>query len=83
MSIEHTTTRVEPPILDLPIEIVYEDQQFVVVSKPPSMIVHTGGGYHYNCLTSILHFEHNLKDLYVLHRLDRLTSGLLLFSKNK
>lgn len=47
------------------------------------MIVHTGGGYHYNCLTAILHFEHNLKDLYVLHRLDRLTSGLLLFSKNK
>ncbi|CAD8104915.1 unnamed protein product [Paramecium primaurelia] len=83
MQIEHATTRVEPPILDLPVDIVYEDDSFVVVSKPPSMIVHTGGGYHYNCLSAILHFEHGFKDLYVLHRLDRLTSGLLIFSKNR
>ncbi|CAD8210485.1 unnamed protein product [Paramecium octaurelia] len=83
MQIEHATTRVEPPILDLPVDIVFEDDSFVVVSKPPSMIVHTGGGYHYNCLSAILHFEHGLKDLYVLHRLDRLTSGLLIFSKNR
>ncbi|CAD8123860.1 unnamed protein product [Paramecium sonneborni] len=83
MQIEHATTRVEPPILDLPIDIVHQDIDFVVVSKPPSMIVHTGGGYHYNCLTAILHFEYGFKDLYVLHRLDRLTSGLLIFSKNR
>lgn len=28
------------------------------------MIVHTGGGYHYNCLAAILHYEHNYKNLY-------------------
>lgn len=64
MLIEHNTTRIEPPVLDLPIEIVHEDDQFVVVSKPPSMIVHTGGGYHYNCLVSILHFDHGIKNLF-------------------
>ena len=47
------------------------------------MIVHTGGGYHYNTLMGILYFEHGYRNLHVLHRLDRLTSGLLLFAKRK
>ena len=55
--IEHKVVRVEPPILDIPIKIVEEDDDYVIVSKPPSMIVHTGGGYHYNCLVALLYFE--------------------------
>lgn len=47
------------------------------------MIVHTGGGYHYNTLLAILHYEHGYKGLYVLHRIDRLTSGVVIFAKNK
>ena len=53
----HSTIREEPPILDLPIEIIHEDEDFLVVSKPPSVVVHTGGGYHYNTLLAILHYE--------------------------
>lgn len=62
--IEHFTLRVEPPVLDLPIKIVYEDDMYLVIDKPPSMIVHTGGGYHYNCVVGILFFEHNQKELF-------------------
>lgn len=47
------------------------------------MIVHTGGGYHYNTLLAILNYEMGKTNLYVLHRLDRLTSGIILFAKNK
>ena len=46
------------------------------------MIVHTGGGYHYNTLMGVLFFEYAKRGLYTLHRIDRLTSGLLLFSKS-
>lgn len=56
---EHYVRRVEPPILDIPIPIVFEDDNFLVVDKPPSMIVHTGGGYHFNCVVALLFFEHN------------------------
>jgi len=54
----------------------------LVVDKPSSMIVHTGGGYHYNTLMGVLFFEYNKRHLYTLHRLDRLTSGLIIFAKN-
>lgn len=47
------------------------------------MIVHTGGGYHYNTLLAILHYELGYKSLYILHRIDRLTSGVVIMAKNK
>ena len=47
------------------------------------MIVHTGGGYHFNTLLAILHYEMDKKKLYILHRLDRLTSGIVILAKNK
>jgi len=53
------------------------------VNKPPSLTIHTGGGFHYNTLISIMEHELKYKGLYVLHRLDRLTSGLIIFAKNK
>jgi 23S rRNA-/tRNA-specific pseudouridylate synthase len=46
------------------------------------MIVHTGGGYHYNTLMGVLFFDYNKRNLYTLHRLDRLTSGLIIFAKD-
>jgi RluA family pseudouridine synthase len=81
--LEHETIRFEPPIPDLPIRIISQTAEIVVVDKPPGMVVHTGGGYHNNTLLGILHFEHGLKNLFVLHRLDRLTSGLVILARVK
>lgn len=75
--------RVEPPTLDLEVEVIREDENFVAINKPPSLTIHTGGGYHYNTLLAILYFEHKMKNLYLLHRLDKCTSGVILFAKNK
>ena len=47
------------------------------------MIVHTGGGHHFNTLMAIMHYELGYKDLHVLHRLDKCTSGVLFFAKDK
>lgn len=79
----HKTVRIEPPVLDLEVEIISEDDDFVAVNKPPGVTIHTGGGYHYNTLLAILFFEHKMKNLYLLHRLDKCTSGVILFGKNK
>ena len=51
------------------------------MNKPPSMVVHTGGGYHYNTLMAILDYDMGYKNLYILHRIDRLTSGIVIISK--
>jgi 23S rRNA-/tRNA-specific pseudouridylate synthase len=62
--IEHFASRIEPPVLDIPIEIIHEDELFLVVNKPPAMIVHTGGGYFYNTLAGILFFEHGKRNIH-------------------
>lgn len=45
--------------------------------------MHTGGGNHFNTVDSLLRYEFGFANLHVLHRLDKCTSGLLIFAKNK
>ncbi|XP_071824456.1 uncharacterized protein [Apostichopus japonicus] len=75
--------RHEPPVTSDPIEIVENTDEFVVVNKPPSIPVHPCGKYRHNTIVFLLAKEHNLTRLHTIHRLDRLTSGLLMFAKTK
>ena len=43
--------------------------------------MHTCGAYRYNTLEMILRLEHHLSNLYLIHRLDRVTSGVVLLAK--
>jgi len=52
--IVHTIDRKEPPVLDLPIEVLLENNDMIVVDKPPSMPVHEVGNYKFNTLVGIL-----------------------------
>jgi 23S rRNA-/tRNA-specific pseudouridylate synthase len=79
----HKTLRVELPILDLDVKIINEDEDFLCVNKPPGVTIHTGGGYNYNTLLALMFFEYKKSNLFVLHRLDKCTSGVILFAKNK
>ncbi|KAL5111911.1 RNA pseudouridylate synthase domain-containing protein 2 [Taenia crassiceps] len=79
--LEHSVHRHELPILDKPIEIVFEDDEVLVVNKPPSMPIHPCGQYHHNSLVKILRNEMKMKNLRAIHRLDRMTSGLVLIGK--
>ncbi|KAF8771019.1 pseudouridylate synthase RPUSD2-like [Argiope bruennichi] len=74
--------RHELPVLAASIKVIYEDENFVVIDKPPSIPVHPCGLYRYNSAVFILEQEGNWRDLHVIHRLDRLTSGVLIFAKN-
>ncbi|KAG5896707.1 hypothetical protein JTB14_014584 [Gonioctena quinquepunctata] len=73
--------RHEVPVTSQPIAIVHMDEDIVVVNKPASIPVHPCGRYRHNTVVFILAKEHNLKNLRTIHRLDRLTSGLLLFGR--
>nr|XP_014431814.1 RNA pseudouridylate synthase domain-containing protein 2 isoform X1 [Pelodiscus sinensis]XP_025043308.1 RNA pseudouridylate synthase domain-containing protein 2 isoform X2 [Pelodiscus sinensis] len=53
----------------------------VVVDKPSSLPVHPCGRFRHNTVIFILGKEHNLKELHTIHRLDRMTSGVLMFAK--
>lgn len=69
---------------DLPLDILYEDEDLVVLNKPAGMVVHPGSGCREGTLANALlhHFEtlsrHGGDDRPgIVHRLDRFTSGVL------
>ena len=73
--------RHEVPVVASPIEIVHIDRDVVAINKPASIPVHPCGRYRHNTIVFILAKEYNLKNLRTIHRLDRLTSGILMFGR--
>jgi 23S rRNA pseudouridine1911/1915/1917 synthase len=74
---------------EIPLTILYEDEDVVAVDKPAGMVVHAGAGVHSGTLVNALlaHYR-TLSGLGgalrpgIVHRLDRFTSGVLLVAKN-
>ncbi|CAO3626613.1 unnamed protein product [Cunninghamella blakesleeana] len=79
--IGHKIHRHEPPVIDTPIKIVYEEDDLLVVDKPGGIPVHPAGRYRHNSVVHILRKEKNIPKLHPSNRLDRLTSGLMLICK--
>eukprot|EP00731_Ephydatia_muelleri_P026928 Em0018g1028a len=78
----HTVHRHEPPVTAQPLKIIHEGDDIVVIDKPSSIPVHPCGRYRHNTVVFLLGKEHNLFNLRTIHRIDRLTSGLLIFAKS-
>lgn len=64
------------------LDIVFEDDNLLVVNKPSGIPAHPTGSYYYNSVLEVLKYELNLPQLFTIHRLDRLTSGILILGKN-
>ncbi|OQR82383.1 RNA pseudouridylate synthase [Achlya hypogyna] len=78
----HMTHRHEPPVIGEDISVVHETDDLVVVSKPSSVPTHPCGAYRFNSLHYIvLAARPDLKHLHIVHRLDRLTSGVVILAK--
>lgn len=75
--------RHELAVLAAKIKIIHEDDKILVIDKPPSMPVHPCGRYRYNSLIAILHKDYGYHDLRIVHRLDRQTSGVLIFARDQ
>ncbi len=67
-------------------KIIYEDKDFLIVNKPPGMVVHHDLHHHHDTLWDFvknkLQFENNIKKTGIVHRLDKPTSGLLVIARN-
>ena len=75
---------------NIPIDIVYEDEDIIVVNKPKGMVVHPAAGNYTGTLVSALlyHCGERLSGIGgvirpgIVHRIDKDTSGLLVVAKN-
>ena len=72
---------------DIPINILHEEEDFLIVNKSPGLVMHPGAGCHNGTLANALAFHFpELKQLPrcgIVHRLDKDTSGLLVVAKNE
>lgn len=75
---------------DIPLDIVYEDGDLLVVNKPKGMVVHPAAGHYSGTLVNALmfHCKGSLSGINgeirpgIVHRIDKDTSGLLIVAKN-
>ena len=74
---------------DIPLDIVYEDVDLLVVNKPSGMVVHPAvGNYSHTLVNALMYHCNNLSQVNgvirpgIVHRIDADTSGLLLVAKN-
>jgi len=74
---------------DIPLDIVYEDDDILVINKPQGMVVHPANGHYSGTLVNALMFmEDSLSSINgvirpgIVHRIDKDTSGLLCVAKN-
>ena len=79
--------RIDPE--DLPLDIVYEDDDLIVINKTSDMTVHPGAGTNADTLVNaLLYHTKSLSDIGgeirpgIVHRLDKTTSGLMVVAKN-
>ncbi len=73
---------------DIPIEILYEDDDIIVVNKRSGMVVHPGNGnYSHTLVNALMGYTDDLSDeggverCGIVHRIDKDTSGILLIAK--
>lgn len=87
---QEKTTRIIP--VPGPLDIVFEDEDLLVLNKAPGVVVHPAFGHSQNTLVHFLlyHLNHHAEYSHlsptrpgIVHRLDRGTSGILLVAKNR
>ncbi len=89
ISVGFVSTEIDMAPAEIPVDIVFEDEDVIVVNKPAGMVVHPGKGNEDNTLVNaLLYYTTELADTGayfrpgIVHRLDKDTSGLLVVAKN-
>ena len=73
---------------NIPLDIIYEDDDFLIVNKPKDMVVHPAPGHDEHTLVNALLYHCPLSTINgtfrpgIVHRIDKDTSGLLMVAKN-
>lgn len=76
---------------DIPLDVAYEDEDFVIVNKNPGLVVHPSYGHYSGTLINALAYRYKHLPIFngndarpgLVHRIDKNTSGLLVIAKNE
>ncbi|MCD4710384.1 MAG: RluA family pseudouridine synthase, partial [Bacteroidales bacterium] len=87
----HPPRKIEVIPEDIPLDIVYEDEEVIVVNKRAGLVVHPGYGNYSGTLVNALMYHLRDNSIFhsgderpgLVHRIDKNTSGLLVVAKNE
>lgn len=90
VGIVHENVELPPAPIDIPLDIIYEDPDIIVLDKPAGLVVHPGAGTREPTLVNALIYRYpEIKDVGsperpgIVHRLDKLTSGVMIAAKTE
>lgn len=90
LEMEHPKRDIELIAEDIPLNIIHEDEDLIVINKQAGLVVHPGhGNYSGTLVNALLHHFQNLPTANgedrpgLVHRLDKLTSGIMVIAKNE
>jgi 23S rRNA pseudouridine1911/1915/1917 synthase len=82
--LDHRPDEVQPQ--DIPLQVVFEDEDIIVLNKPAGLVVHPAAGHADGTLVNaLLHFDAGLARVPragIVHRLDKDTTGLMVVARN-
>lgn len=79
--VSHRNIGVVEPSAPDDIRIIYDCDEYIIIDKPAPMPMHSGGRYHRNTVAYILN-EMGYSGLKLVHRLDSVTSGIVILAKS-
>lgn len=80
---EHASSpKIEPEVSNA-IDLLYIDEDILVINKPAPLPMHPSGRFNRNSLTEILKLAFPKEDLKIIHRLDANTTGIVILGRNK
>ena len=79
--VQYFPATADEPTVTATFDIVHEDDDLLVINKPPNLPCHPGGSFFNNTLWALL--KETYDDIRIINRLDRETSGLVLVARNK
>lgn len=71
------------PEVSTHIELLYSDENILIINKPAPLPMHPSGRFNKNSLTEILKLAFPKEDLKIIHRLDANTTGIVVLGRNK
>lgn len=78
----HRNIGVKEPSVPAEIRIIDQNEYFLWVDKPAPLPMHSGGRYHRNTVVSLLE-KQGIEPVFIVHRLDAVTSGLILLARTE
>ncbi len=79
--VEYLADDIPEPRVNLEVTVVFEDDEMLVVNKPPNLPCHPSGRYFHHTLWAVLKTSFGLEQPLLVNRLDRETSGLTIVAK--